>query len=98
MSAQPVFEDDPQDPSVILASLPARERPEFLRQYRDATQAALRDVAQYKALRQLLQRWSLAVIATNRPGYYEAIEDAKAGRGDAVPLAQAIAAELARRA
>jgi hypothetical protein len=97
MSAQPVFEDDPQDPQAILYGLPARERPEFLRQYKVAAEAASRDVAQYKALRQLLHRWSLAVIATNRPGYYEAIEDAKAGRGEAVPLAQAIAAELARR-
>jgi hypothetical protein len=97
VSAQPVFEDDPLDPQVILDGLPEQERPEFLRQYRAAAQAAFRDVAQYKALRAMLHRWSLAVIATNQPGYYEAIEDAKAGRGEAVPLAQAIAAELARR-
>ncbi|WP_433520049.1 DUF6247 family protein (plasmid) [Nonomuraea sp. CA-143628] len=97
MSAQPVFEDDPQDPAVILASLPARERPEFLRQYREAAQAALRDVSQYRALRRLLHRWSLAVIATNQPGYYEAIEEAKRGAGQSIPLDEAVAAELARR-
>lgn len=97
MSAQPVFEDDPQDPQVILSGLPERERPEFLRQYRAAAQAALRDVGQYKALRRLLHHWSLAVVAVNRPGYYEAIEDAKAGVGRSIPLDEAIAAEHARR-
>lgn len=97
MSAQPVHEDDPQDPQAILYGLPERERPEFLRQYRETARAAWKDVAQYKALRQLLHRWSLAVIATNRPGYYEAIDDAKAS-GKATPLEEAVAAELARRA
>ncbi|WP_162795065.1 DUF6247 family protein [Nonomuraea lactucae] len=98
MSAQPVHEEDPQDPQVILRDLPARERPEFLRQYHAAATAALQDVAQYKKLKQLLHHWSLAVIATNQPGYYEALEQAQAGLGETVPLEDAIAAELARRA
>ncbi|GHE48260.1 hypothetical protein GCM10017673_57490 [Streptosporangium violaceochromogenes] len=80
---------------MILRDLPARERPEFLRQYRAAVEAARDDVARYKDLARLLHRWSLVVIAANRPGYYEAIEAAKTGSG--VPLAEAIGAELARR-
>lgn len=96
MSAQPVFEDDPEDPQTILHGLPERERPEFLRQYREVARAAAGDVTQYRALRRLLRHWSLVVIAANRPGFYEAIEDAKAG-GQATPLEEAVAAELARR-
>lgn len=91
MSAQPVHED-PRDPQVILRDLPERERPEFLRQYREAAEAARQDVAQYRELTDLLRHWSLAVIATNMPGYYEAIDDAKADRGRVVSLEQAIAA------
>ncbi|WP_283134690.1 hypothetical protein [Rhizohabitans arisaemae] len=41
MSGQPACEEDPQDPLVILHDLPKRERPEFLRQYRTAVDAAL---------------------------------------------------------
>jgi hypothetical protein len=33
----------------------------------------------------ILQAWSLAVVATNKPGYYEALENAKNGVGDYVP-------------
>lgn len=94
MSAQPI-EDDPQDPQVILRGLPARERPEFLRQYREAVEAARDDVARYKDLGRLLHRWHMVVIATSRPGYYEAIEAAKTGAG--VPLMEALDAELTRR-
>ncbi|WP_285707087.1 DUF6247 family protein [Microtetraspora sp. NBRC 16547] len=98
MSAQPVHEDDPQDPQTILWGLPERERDEFLRQYRAAVEAARDDVAQYAALRLLLHRWSLVVVAANQPGYYEAVRDAKAGTGRYVPLEEALAAERARRA
>ncbi|KAB2349509.1 DUF6247 family protein [Actinomadura rudentiformis] len=97
MSAQPVRQEDPQDPQVIMRSLPQRERPEFLRQYKAAAAAARDDLGEYKKLKRLLHRWSLAVVATNQPGYYEAIEDAKNGVGDTVPLDAAIAAEIARR-
>ncbi|GAA3039485.1 DUF6247 family protein [Streptosporangium longisporum] len=94
MSAQPV-EDDPHDPQTILRGLPERERPEFLRQYRQALEAARDDMARYQDLGRLLRRWSLVVVAASRPGYYEAIEEAKTGPG--VPLGEALEAELARR-
>jgi hypothetical protein len=96
MSAQPVHEEDPRDPAVILRDLPERERAEFLRQYRDAVEAA-RDPAGYANLQRVLRVWSLATVATNQPGYYEAIEDAKNGIGEVHPFDEAIAAELASR-
>ncbi len=94
MSAQSI-EEDPQDPQVILRDLPARERPEFLRQYRAAVEAARDDVARYRDLGRLLRQWHMVVIATARPGYYEAIQQAKTEPG--VPLMEALEAELARR-
>jgi hypothetical protein len=83
MSAQPIEEHDPRDPEVILRSLPERERDEFLRQYHEAVDAA-HDPAGYKEFQKVLQTWSLAVVATNKPGYYEALEDAKNGVGEYV--------------
>lgn len=83
MSAQPIEEHGPRDPRVILNSLPERERAEFLRQYHDAIHAA-HDPAGYKQFQRILHGWSLAVVATNDPGYYEALEDAKHGVGEYV--------------
>lgn len=83
MSAQPIEEHDPRDPQVILDALPERERDEFLRQYHDAVDAA-HDPAGYKQLQRILHAWSLAVVATNEPGYYEALEDAKNDVGEYV--------------
>ncbi|MBO3753108.1 hypothetical protein J5X84_44325 [Streptosporangiaceae bacterium NEAU-GS5] len=96
MSAEPIHAD-PEDPEEILRSLPARERPEFLRQYREAVSAARDDLASYTALKRLLHRWSLAVIATNQPGYYQAVADAKNDVGPVTPFQEALDAELARR-
>jgi Family of unknown function (DUF6247) len=101
MSAQPVHEEhpgDPEDPQVIHDQLPERERAEFLRQYRAALTAARADVANYKDLKKLLHHWALAVVATNKPGYYEAMEAAKNGTGDTTDFFDAINAEIARRA
>ncbi|GIH73024.1 MULTISPECIES: DUF6247 family protein [Sphaerimonospora] len=98
MSAQPVHMEEPEDPKAILRGLPERERGEFLRQYQAAVEAARDDVAQYPALRLLLRRWHLVVVAANQPGYYEAIRAAKAGVGRYTQLEDALADERARRA
>lgn len=90
MSAQPIEEHDPRDPQVILYALPERERGEFLRQYRQAVDAA-HDPAGYKQLQRVLHTWSLAVVATNKPGYYEALEDAKNGVGEYVAWEDVVA-------
>ncbi len=90
MSAQPVHHEDPTDPEVILRDLPQREREEFLRQYQAAADAARQDVSQYKRLRQLLGLWSLVVVATNKPGYYESLDAALRGTADTVPAEEII--------
>ncbi len=89
MSAQPVHQEDPRDPEVILRDLPAREREQFLREYHEAVDAA-HEPAGYRSLQRVLHRWSLIVVATNKPGYYEAIEDAKNGVGIYTPIEQVI--------
>lgn len=89
MSAEPVHDEDPYDPEVILRQLPERERGEFLRQYHEAVEAA-HDPAGYKRLRQILHVWSVAVIATNQPGYYEDLDAARNGTADTVPAEEAI--------
>jgi hypothetical protein len=76
VNAQPI--EDPSDPVVILRSLPEQERGEFLRQYHAAVDAA-HDPAGYEQLRRLLRVWSLTVVATNQPGYYDDIAAVRAG-------------------
>jgi hypothetical protein len=72
MSAQPAeHHEDPLDPQRILRELPDRERENFLAAYREALDGA-RDPAGWAQLRRVLRLWSGMVIATNRPGFYEA--------------------------
>lgn len=73
-----------------MRRLPAREQESFLRQYRAAVDAA-HEVAGYRKLQQLLHAWSLRVVAVNRPGYYEALEEVRQGTAGAVPIEQVIA-------
>ncbi len=89
MSAEHIFEEDPRDPQVILRDLPERERAEFLRQYREAV-AAASEPAGYRRLQQVLHVWSLTVIASNQPGYYEELDGVRAGSGPAVPAEQVV--------
>jgi hypothetical protein len=49
------------------------------------------DPAGYKQLQRVLHTWSLAVVATNKPGYYEALEDAKSGVGEYVAWEDVVA-------
>jgi hypothetical protein len=91
MTAQPLHhQEDPQDPQVILRDLPQREREEFLRQYQAAVDAARRDVSRYKDLRQLLRHWSLVVVATNLPEYYENLDAVRGGTATTVPAHEAV--------
>jgi hypothetical protein len=89
MSAEPVQVEDPDDPEVILRDLPERERDQFLRQYREAVDAA-HDPAGYRRLRQLLHAWRLTVIATNRAGYYQELEAVRDGTAHTTPAEEAI--------
>lgn len=74
---------------MILGRLPEQERAEFLRQYQEAVLAA-RDPAGYKRLRQVLHVWSLAVIATSGPGYYENLAAVREGTARTVPAEAAV--------
>ncbi|HEU5417259.1 MAG TPA: DUF6247 family protein [Streptosporangiaceae bacterium] len=89
MSAEPIQPEDPNDPEVILQGLPERERGQFLGQYHQAVDAA-HDPAGYRQLQRLLHAWSLAVIATNEPGYYEEIDAVRAGAVRTVPADEAL--------
>jgi len=81
MSARPAeHHADPLDPQRILRELPDRERANFLAAYREALDGA-RDPAGWGHLRRVLRLWSGMVIATNRPGFYEAQEAALTGTG-----------------
>jgi Family of unknown function (DUF6247) len=89
MSAELVQPEDPNDPQVILRDLPERERPQFLRQYHRAVDAA-HDPAGYRQLQRLLHAWRLTVIATSRTGYYEDIDAVRTGTAETVPAEEAI--------
>ena len=89
MSADPVRDENPSDPEVILRDLPERERAEFLRQYREAVEAA-RDPAGYGRLRRLLHTWRLIAIATSQPGYYEALKAVRDGVARTTPAEEGI--------
>jgi hypothetical protein len=77
--------EDPLDPQRILQELPGHERANFLAAYREALDGA-RDPAGWGNLRRVLRLWSGMVIATNRPGFYEAQEAALTGAGGGMPL------------
>jgi Family of unknown function (DUF6247) len=89
MSAEPVSDEDPSDPEMILRDLPERERAEFLRQYHEAVEAA-RDPAGYGRLRRLLHTWRLIAIAASQPGYYEALKAVQDGVARTTPAEVAI--------
>ena len=86
MAAEPAEHyENPLDPQRILRELPGQERANFLAAYREALDGA-RDPAGWGNLRRVLRLWSGMVIATNRPGFYEAQEAALAGSGDRMLL------------
>src|SRR5262249_22016076 len=78
MSAEPVPPEDPNDPLVILRDLPERERPEFLRQYHSAVDAA-HDPAGYHPLRRCLPPGRRTATGPRQPGYYEELDAARRG-------------------
>jgi hypothetical protein len=89
MSAEPVRAEDPNDPEVILRELPERERGQFLRQYHEAVEAA-HEPSGYQQLQRVLHEWSLVVIATGQPGYYEELEAVRSGTARTTPADEAV--------
>ncbi|GAA4620802.1 hypothetical protein GCM10023196_006210 [Actinoallomurus vinaceus] len=98
MSAQPVEHyEDPRDPQIILRSLPERERSVFLKDYREAVDAA-HDPAGYRILQHKLERWATKVrildnVLEQNPNYYEDLDASRQailnGTADTVPVEEA---------
>jgi len=85
----PPPDEDPLDPERILQALPEQERQTFLPQYQRAVDGA-RDPAGWKHLRRLLRLWAMRAIAVAQPGYYEARDLARDGKGGGMPLEDAL--------
>jgi hypothetical protein len=77
MSAQPVHEDDPDDPVEILRILPARFHDQFLAEYYDAASEAARQVGGYRQLHDLLRLWRLSAVAYSDPGFEERLQSVR---------------------
>jgi hypothetical protein len=91
MSAQPVHDaEDPRDPLVILSRLPEDARPAFLTEYRAAVDTA-RDPVGYRALRDLLQSWSVLAVAYAKPDFAQRYSEVRDGTGDYVTLEEVVA-------
>jgi hypothetical protein len=90
MSAQPVHEDDPRDPQVILERLPEQARPAFLEEYRAAVDAA-HEPTGYRALQQMLQQWSVLTVAYAKPDFEDRYEQIRDGVGEYVTLEEVVA-------
>jgi hypothetical protein len=95
MSAQPVHQQDPCDPQVILSRLPEDARQAFLAEYRAAVDTA-HDPAGYRQLQQTLQHWSVLVLAYAKPDFWDRVEDLREGRGEYVTLEEVVARRQGR--
>ena len=78
------------DPERILRRLPEAERERFLGEYRTALDAA-HEVWRWRHLQEVLARWELVATATSKPGYAQALEEARTGAGQYVSLEELIA-------
>lgn len=79
-----------RDPEQILRHLPPGERERFLGEYRTALDAA-HEVWRYRHLQEVLARWELVAVATSKPGYGQARDEARAGTGQYTSLEEVIA-------
>lgn len=93
MTAQPVHDDDPDDPVEILHALPARFHEQFLAEY-DTAVAGARRPEHYRDLHQLLRLWRLRAVAYSDPEYevsLAAMQDAiRSGRRDGTPIEEIV--------
>jgi len=89
MTAQPVDDDNADDPVEILRVLPARFHEQFLAEY-DAAVAGARRPEQYRHLHQVLRLWRLRAAAYSDPGFEARLESARGGPGDWTPIEQVV--------
>lgn len=78
------------DPERILHRLPEAERERFLSEYRTGLDAA-HEVWRWRHLQELLTRWELVATAVSKPGYAQALDEARTGAGKYVSLEDVIA-------
>lgn len=90
MTAQPIYEPDPDDPVEILRVLPGTYHEQFLAEYTSAVDQARRP-EQYRRLHDLLRLWRLRAVAYSDPGYDARLAAARSGyEADFVPAEQVI--------
>jgi hypothetical protein len=86
MSELPVNDESgARDPASILRRLPESERESFLAEYRAALDAA-HEVWRYRQLQDVLRRWDLIAFTTSRPGYAEALAEARNATGPGMSI------------
>jgi hypothetical protein len=89
MTAQPVHDEDPDDPVEILRVLPPQFHEQFLAEY-DAAAASARRPEYYREFHHLLRLWRLRAAAYSDPGFearLAAMQQAvRTGRRDGTPI------------
>jgi hypothetical protein len=86
MTAQAVYDSDPDDPVMILTALPEELRARFRAEYTAAVDSARRP-EEYRQLQDLLRLWRLRATAYASPGYGQRLESSR--RGDAAEFVPA---------
>lgn len=89
MSADPVYDQDPDDPVEILRILPQEHHAQFRAEYAAAVESA-RHPEQFQRLHQLLRLWRLRAVAYSRPGYERRLEAASEDSAGSMPAAHVI--------
>jgi hypothetical protein len=82
MTAQPIYEPDPDDPVEILRTLPEPYHQQFLTEYYEAAAEAARRVDGYRRLHDLLRLWRLRAVAYSDPGYGDRLQAVRDGRAE----------------
>jgi hypothetical protein len=103
VSAEPLFEHDPDSPEEILRVLPAEYHDEFLREYEWALVSALKNYLNYGELRRKLRVWRLRADTYRDPGFMSEFERARhvletGDLNDFVPAEQVLGPDWAERA
>lgn len=89
VTAQPVHDDDPDDPMEIMRVLPDEYHAQFLAEY-GAAVANARRPEQYRQLHHVLRLWRLRAAAYSDPDFEARLESARSGPGDRVPIEEIV--------
>lgn len=103
VSAEPLFEHDPDSPEEILRVLPEEYHEEFLREYEWALVSALKNHRNYAQLRRKLRLWRLRADAYSDPRFMDEFEQARhaletGDLADFAPAEQVLGPDWAERA